>query len=181
MLSESLALREAQFGKSHPSTSDSLLRLSTLRIAQQRCGEAVPLSREALATARRYLLERHAFTAMAALGLAQALTACGEAVEARPLALEALRIRTELIRRERGKSARRAGVVGAPIVASPVAAALAEACQTRSKAAVGFPQSPGTGLAKPVLVATWRARAGSRGEPAVLHCNLELSITQDRP
>ncbi len=97
MLIESLALRQAQFGRSHPASADSLLRLSTVRIGQQRCGEAVLLSREALATTRRYLPERHALTATAALGLAQALTACGAAGEARPLALEALRIRTELM------------------------------------------------------------------------------------
>lgn len=70
MLTESLALRQAQFGKSHPSSADSLLRLSALRVAQRRCGEAVPLSREALATTRRFLPERHALTAPAALGLA---------------------------------------------------------------------------------------------------------------
>ncbi len=50
MLIESLALRQAQFGRSHPASADSLLRLSTVRIGQQRCGEAVLLSREALAT-----------------------------------------------------------------------------------------------------------------------------------
>jgi tetratricopeptide (TPR) repeat protein len=97
MLIESLTLRQAQFGKSHPFTADSLLRLSALRIAQKRCGEAVPLSREALAMTRQFLPERHALTATAALGLARALEACGEAREAQPLALEALRIRTELM------------------------------------------------------------------------------------
>jgi hypothetical protein len=97
MLSESLSLRQTQFGKSHPSTADSLLRLSALRIAQKRCGEAVPLSREALAIARRFLPERHALVATAALGLARALEACGQLTEAQPLALEALRIRTEIM------------------------------------------------------------------------------------
>jgi tetratricopeptide (TPR) repeat protein len=97
MLTEALALRQAQFGKSHPVTADSLLLLAQLRIAQKRCAEAVSLSREALAMTRQFLPERHALTATAALGVAQALEACGEPGEAQPLALEALRIRTELM------------------------------------------------------------------------------------
>jgi hypothetical protein len=97
MLTESLALRQTQFGKSHPATADSLLRLSVLRIAQKRCGEAVPLSQEALAIARRFLPQRHAFIATAALGLARSLEACGQPTEAKPLALEALRIRADIM------------------------------------------------------------------------------------
>ena len=73
------------------------MRLSALRIAQKRCDEAVPLSREALGMTRQFLPERHALIATAAFGLARALEACGEAREAQPLALEALRIRTELM------------------------------------------------------------------------------------
>jgi hypothetical protein len=97
MLTESLALRQTQFEKSHPSTADSLLRRAGLRIAQRRCGEAVPLSQEALAIARHFLPERHAFIATAALSLAQSLEACGQAAEAKLLALEALRIRTDIM------------------------------------------------------------------------------------
>ena len=55
------------------------------------------MSREALAIAREFLPERHALTARAALGLAQALKASGEVAEAQPLALEAFRFRTELM------------------------------------------------------------------------------------
>jgi len=75
---ESPALRQAQFGRSHPATADSLVTLSALRVAQKRCGEAVPLSREALSIDRQFLPEGHALVATAALGLARALEACGK-------------------------------------------------------------------------------------------------------
>jgi hypothetical protein len=97
MLAESLTLRQAQFGRSHPSTGDSLVRLSALRVAQKRCSEAVPLSREALSIDRQFLPEGHALVATAALGLARALEACSKDGEAHPRAREALRIRTELM------------------------------------------------------------------------------------
>ncbi len=44
MLTESLALRQAQFGNFNPVTADSLLSLATLRIAQNHSGQAVPLA-----------------------------------------------------------------------------------------------------------------------------------------
>jgi tetratricopeptide (TPR) repeat protein len=97
LLTESLALRQAQFGKSHPATAEALLNLAALRIDQKRCDEGVSLSREALAMTRQFLPERHARTATAALGLAGALKACGRGGEGQPLALEALRVRTELM------------------------------------------------------------------------------------
>jgi tetratricopeptide (TPR) repeat protein len=97
MITESLALRQEQFGKSHPVTADSLLNLAALRIAQKRSSEAVPLTREALAIARQFLPESHALVATAALRLARALEARGENQEAHLLALEALRIRKELM------------------------------------------------------------------------------------
>jgi hypothetical protein len=97
MLAESLALRQGQFGKSHPFAVDALLNLAMLRIAQKRCADAVSLSREALAMTRYFLPERHGLTATSALGPARALQACGNAAEAQPLALEALRIRTEMM------------------------------------------------------------------------------------
>ncbi|MGA2136155.1 MAG: tetratricopeptide repeat protein [Bryobacteraceae bacterium] len=71
--------------------------MSALRVAQKRCAEAVPLSREALAISRQFLPESDALVATAALGLARALEACGDDAEAQPLAREALRIRTELM------------------------------------------------------------------------------------
>ncbi len=42
MLAESLTLRQAQFGKSHPVIADSLLSLATLRIAQKRSKRPYP-------------------------------------------------------------------------------------------------------------------------------------------
>src|ERR1035438_8963760 len=42
MVTESLALRQAQYGKSRPFTADSLLLLAPLRIEQKRCAEALP-------------------------------------------------------------------------------------------------------------------------------------------
>jgi len=97
MLTESLSLRQAQFGKSHPVVAGSLLGMAALRMAQKRCGDAVPLSREALGSAREFLPVLHALTATAALSLARALQVCGNAAEARPLADEALNIRTQLM------------------------------------------------------------------------------------
>lgn len=45
MLTESLALRQAQFGKANQVTADSLLSLAALRVAQKRWAEAMPLAR----------------------------------------------------------------------------------------------------------------------------------------
>ena len=67
MLTESLTLRQEQFGRNHPVTAESLLNLAALRIAQKRGDEVVSLSREALGTIRQCLPERHARTATAAL------------------------------------------------------------------------------------------------------------------
>ena len=53
MLTESLTLRQEQFGRNHPVTAESLLNLAALRIAQKRGDEAVSLSREALGTIRQ--------------------------------------------------------------------------------------------------------------------------------
>jgi len=55
---------------------------------------------------RQFLPQRHALNATQALGLARALEACGNAEEARPLAMEALRIRTELNSRRPSASQR---------------------------------------------------------------------------
>ncbi len=97
MLTESLALRRTQRGKSRPIIAESLVSLSSLRLEQMRCGEAVSLSREAVAMSRQFLLESHAFHAAAGLGLAVAPQPCGEAAEAAPLAQAALKILTALM------------------------------------------------------------------------------------
>jgi hypothetical protein len=41
MLTESLTLRQEQFGRNHPVTAESLLNLAALRIAQKRGDEVV--------------------------------------------------------------------------------------------------------------------------------------------
>jgi len=97
MLTESLALRKTQFGRSHPSTGGTLVSLAALRNAQKRCHEGVSRSREAFAKTRQSLAWNHVLVATAAFGLARSLEACGEAGEAQPLAMEALRIRTDLM------------------------------------------------------------------------------------
>jgi len=86
ILTESLELRRAERGNSHPVIAESLVSLSSLRLAQKRCGDAISLGREAVAMSRRFLPEHHLSRATAGLGLARALQACGEAAEATPLA-----------------------------------------------------------------------------------------------
>jgi len=97
LILEAMALRKAQYGDDHPLAAEPMIQLASLRLAQRRCPEAIRASRDALALSRRFYPAHHPRLATAALSLAQSLHACDAAAEARPLAAEALRIRTALL------------------------------------------------------------------------------------